>query len=373
MERAVLTGIGLFRVVALAWLVAVFALQRHDLAPGWHAALAVVLVAGAAAATLALSLLGARDATALTAATPVVAELVVGAALMALDGLVYAHGHVGSGESALAAAWPLAGVLTAGVAFGAAPGALAGVVIGLARVLSAPLNGLAASGYHSSLVVSFASTAILYALAGGVAGYAVSLLRTAEDEVSAARARDEVSRTLHDGVLQTLALVERQSDDPRLAGLAREQEQELRAFLAGYRTPPRPRGSAQTSGQLEEALRHAATRFEQRFGGRVEVVVAHDLDPVETPVADALVGAVTEALANAGKHGGAQRVTVFVEPGTDARLFCSVKDDGAGFDGAAVREGLGITGSIRGRLQAVGGRVEITSRIGEGTEVQLWV
>src|SRR5438132_215838 len=86
---------------------------------------------------------------------------------------------------------------------------------------------LVAAGRAPSLV----NTAVLYALSGVLAGYLFRLLVRAEREVSAARAREEVARTLHDGVLQTLALVERRAGDEALARLAREQERELREFL----------------------------------------------------------------------------------------------------------------------------------------------
>jgi signal transduction histidine kinase len=89
-------------------------------------------------------------------------------------------------------------------------------------------------------------------------------------------------------------------------------------------------------------------------------------------VADALVGAVSEALTNAGKHGGAKTVTVFAEP-TDGTLFCSIKDDGSGFDTSATNDGVGISRSIRGRIVEVGGRVEIDGHPGRGAEVRCWV
>ena len=87
----------------------------------------------------------------------------------------------------------------------------------------------------------------------------------------------------------------------------------------------------------------------------------------------ALVGAVGEALVNSGKHGRATRATIYVEPGEHGEVFCSVKDNGTGFDPATVTEGLGLRGSVRGRLEGVGGRVEIEGAPGRGAEVRMWL
>ena len=81
-------------------------------------------------------------------------------------------------------------------------------------------------------------------------------------------------------------------------------------------------------------------------------------------------------LTNAGKHADAERVVVYVEPADDvedgAALFVSVKDNGVGFETNAVAERIGMRDSIRSRIETVGGRVEISSRPGRGTEVRLW-
>jgi len=203
---------------------------------------------------------------------------------------------------------------------------------------------------------------VFYAVAGAVAGYVAALMRRAEREISAARAREELARTLHDGVLQTLALVERRTGDPALARLAREQERELRQHLFGSTSHP---------ADLPAALRAAAARFERSFDGRVEVVMAGDAHETRPERVEALAGAVGEALTNAGKHGGARRVTVFVDP--EDGLFCSVKDDGCGFDAATTAEGVGLSRSIRGRMEELGGKVEVASAAGAGTEVRLWL
>jgi signal transduction histidine kinase len=210
------------------------------------------------------------------------------------------------------------------------------------------------------------STIVLYALAGGLAGFVTARLRAAERRISLAQAREEVARTLHDGVLQTLAVVQRRSAEPELVRLAREQERELREFLFGTTS------AVGAGGDLGTRLRRAAARFEDRYGATARVVVAEDLPALPDRVVDAVAGAVGEALANAGKHGGAATVTVFAEP-TDGEVFCSVKDDGAGFDPSAVTESTGLRRSVRGRIADVGGRIEVDGRPGRGTEVRCWV
>jgi signal transduction histidine kinase len=329
-----------------------------------HRWLAIGLVAMALAVTIAATVALRSRPAALVAPAPVVVELAVGAGLVLCDGIAFGHGHAFSTSQSLGAVWPLAGILAAGVALGPVAATGAGVTLGVCRVVGTLVNG--ASIDTAGKVLSLTSTTVFYAMAGGVAGYVVRLLQRAEREISAARARDEVARTLHDGVLQTLAVIERRSDDPALARIAREQERELREYLFGADQRAGTRAS-----DLASQLRAAAARFEDSFGGRVEVLIADDLPHVAA--ADALTGAVGEALVNAGKHGGATRVTVFVEPGDDGGVFCSVKDDGAGFDPAVTREGIGLAQSIHARVADAGGRSEVRSRVGAGTEVCVWL
>ena len=127
------------------------------------------------------------------------------------------------------------------------------------------------------------------------------------------------------------------------------------------------------ASELEVLLRRQAGRFEDRHAARVDVIVARDVPRIDQSKADALVGAVGEALVNSGKHGGATKATVYVEPGARGEVFCSVKDNGTGFDPSTVTEGLGLGGSVRGRVEGVGGRVEIDGAPGRGTEVRMWL
>lgn len=372
MERSVWTGLAVFRWAGWAWMATVLVLARRSLE---HPVPAVIAVGLALAVTVLTTDLLRRAPARLSHPAAVGYEVAVGAALLLLDGYVYDDEHVFSSEQSLGVAWPLAGVLAAGTAFGPVAGAGAGLLMGVARAVSSTFAAAAAPSLDVATLVgplspaellSLVSTTVLYTLAGATAGYLTRLLRRAEREVSLARAREEVARTLHDGVLQTLAVVERRSDDPDLTRLARDQERELRAFLFGTQTDLVGRGD------LGDALREAAGRAERTYDLRVQVLVPDDLPRLSAERRGALVGAVGEALTNAGKHARARAVTVYVEP-ADGEVFCSVRDDGVGFDPATTPEGTGLTGSVRGRVTEVGGHVEVDARPGRGTEVRLRV
>lgn len=369
-----LRGLAAFRWLAWLWMATVLYLARRALD---RPVLAVALVAAALVVTVWLTSLLTRDTHRLLGRPAVGVEVGVALALQLADGFVYRAGHVFSGEQPLGVAWPIAGVLAAGIAFGPAVGGLVGLAMGLGRAVSSVLNVVPdpAQVWLGSLtaveVLSLVTTSVMYALAGGVGGYAYRLVRaaearitTAERQVAEAHAREEVARRLHDGVLQTLAVVERRADDPQLARLARDQERELRDYLFGA-----DRGAV-GHGTLGTRLREAAGRFESAFGGRAEVLVPDDLPELSEAGLEALVGAVGEALTNAGKHGRAARVIVYVEP-DEGGVTCSVRDDGEGFDPGAVTEGVGLSRSVRGRVAEVGGDVEVHSAPGRGTELRV--
>ena len=80
-----------------------------------------------------------------------------------------------------------------------------------------------------------------------------------------------------------------------------------------------------------------------------------------------------EAVQNAAKHSGADKVDVYAEV-TDTLVEVFVRDRGAGFDVDAVADDRhGVRGSILNRMARHGGRASIRSRPGDGTEVRLEV
>jgi signal transduction histidine kinase len=176
--------------------------------------------------------------------------------------------------------------------------------------------------------------------------------------------RAELSAHLHDSVLQTLTLIQRQAGDPdAIVKLARQQEHELRDWLYGRATP----GEATVRGEMDAIARDV----EARHGVTVDVVHVGDR-PLDAATR-AMTEATREALVNAAKHAGISTVSLYVENGPD-QTTVFVRDRGRGFDPAAVAaDRAGIRESIRGRLTRLGGTSEITSTLGEGTEVEMHV
>jgi len=96
-------------------------------------------------------------------------------------------------------------------------------------------------------------------------------------------------------------------------------------------------------------------------------------DAAMTDRTHALAQAVGEAITNAAKHSGSEKVSVFLE-GDGDHIEVFVADQGVGFDPERVPEDRqGIASSMIGRMKRSGGGAEIASTEGEGTEVRIWV
>jgi signal transduction histidine kinase len=239
---------------------------------------------------------------------------------------------------------------------------------GIALVLGAALLFLWAVGALSAASdVALAAIVVIVAIGLISAPFWWSMARRLGAERTArvrSQERAEVAAHLHDSVLQTLALMQKRAGDPdEVAKLARRQERELRSWLAGGE-PARPRE------RLADALRAAAEDVEEAHGAPVDAVVVGDAPLDER--SEALVAAAREALTNAAKFAsdaGPVHLYAEIENGS-ARVF--IDDRGPGFDPEAVpKDRRGVRESIIGRMKRYGGRAEIRSGAGEGTEVEL--
>jgi signal transduction histidine kinase len=182
-----------------------------------------------------------------------------------------------------------------------------------------------------------------------------------------AEERAQMAAHVHDSVLQTLALIQRSSDDPQnVVRLARAQERELRAWLFEGRPPG---AISEDATRLAEGVALIQRQVEADHGIAVQVVMVGDCELDDA--LRALLDAAREATVNAAKWSGAEQVSLYAEVEHDA-VMLYVRDRGRGFDPEALPEDRrGIAQSIRARVARFGGAAVIRSAPGEGAEVQL--
>ena len=202
--------------------------------------------------------------------------------------------------------------------------ATAGVaLVGLAAVLGLALLSAYAGGSGLAQVLL-----PLVVGGGALAVVAAPLLISALTRADGTRVRaareDErlhVAAHLHDSVLQTLALVQRQAHDPAaVARLARRQESELRAWMAGE--------VEHGTDTLAGALRDAVAEVEDEHGATVEVTILGDR-PLDRQ-GEALAAAAREALRNAARHAEGAPVFVFAQLDRDGpRRSCATRAPGS--------------------------------------------
>ncbi len=201
-------------------------------------------------------------------------------------------------------------------------------------------------------------------------------------------AREQIARTLHDGLQQLLFIVslnlEQQLNRDREVGaepseLLSEAKHHLDEATAAARSlhlelfPP----VLQRSG-LPAALTWLARWARERYKLNVQIEVDPSADSARKDIRTLVFESVRELLFNAFKHAQADRVTLALRLGADDQLCITVTDNGIGFEPSRLdsRSKAGQVGwglfSLRERLTLLGGRVDIDSAPGLGTRVHLF-
>ncbi|GAA2832697.1 DUF5931 domain-containing protein [Kitasatospora paracochleata] len=281
-----------------------------------------------------------------------------------MSGIIDDPARVHAGVPTLPTIWAAGSVLGFAGKGGWKPAVFAGAVVGAANIFG-----------HGGITPDNIHNIVLLLVAGGAIGHVIELARASEAVLTralqveaATRERERLSRDIHDGVLQVLALVHRQEGDAaELGRLAGEQERALRALMAGGPLPERPDGPTD--------LRRLVTPHADE-----RVTVSAPATPVLLPAGAAgeLAAAVAAALDNVRRHAGdGARAWILIEDEPDA-VTVSIRDDGPGFPAGRLAEAeqdgrLGVSQSIRGRLLDLGGTAELYSVPGEGAEVELRV
>lgn len=189
------------------------------------------------------------------------------------------------------------------------------------------------------------------------------------DGPACAEEREWVRGHLHDTALQILEFV---AGDGFGTGLSAAKI----ASLAGGAARDLHRWVQSVGGPLQPELvpeLELITEQARSLDPRVELVVGEIATPPTRDQVEALAGAVREAVTNARKHANASHVIVRVECDSDGRTAVTVTDDGIGFDveQAQSGNGLGVKGSIVGRMKRVGGHASLQDAPGGGTLVTL--
>jgi signal transduction histidine kinase len=232
-----------------------------------------------------------------------------------------------------------------------------------------PVGGAAFDEEAVRLVETFADQASV-ALEYGRAQRELSRLSVLDE-------RERIGRELHDGVIQSLFSVgmglqatAARSHDPevesRVEAAVAEIDRairDLRNYIFGLRP------GILADRQLEQALQDLAREFQEKSGVTTVTDIDAGVAAELAPRAADLVQVTREALSNVGRH--AQATTCRVSLHRDGELaVLEIDDDGQGFDASIPQTGHGLR-NLKDRGTAIGGRVTIESKAGEGTTVRI--
>lgn len=355
-----------FRLAALGYAVVLFLPVQDEYRRPWGAwAVLLVMAAWTAYLVVRRTVLGRRRRGPVLLAADLALAVAAVLSTLVLD----EPARIAAGAQTLPSIWVAGPVISYAVVAGWRAGLAAALVVGASDLVEVWPH---ASGQTLDSIVQLV-------LVGAVVGYSVELYSAGRRDLSravaveaAGRERERLAADIHDSVLQVLAYVQRRGTEvggeaAEIGRLAGEQEARLRAMIASGPGLPVPAGEADVKALVTGLARQGVT-------------VTGPADPVLLPadVAEAVRGAVAAALDNVDRHAGegaSAWVLVEDEPGL---VTVTVRDDGVGFAasrlGAAARAGrLGLAASIRGRIEEVGGHVDVLSAPGEGTEIELRV
>jgi signal transduction histidine kinase len=299
----------------------------------------------------------------------VLVDLAVTCGLMSLSPLIMSdHQLLTLNVPLITTIWACVPAVALGAVGGPAAGFAGGLTVGLFTYLAKRVPSLD----MLRDVVLLAGAGMVVGMASATARRSAVLLAQALRAEAATAERERLARSIHDSVLQVLARVRKRGlevggEAAELAKLAGEQEVALRNLVAAAPTDSTVDGEI----DLRPGLQLLATP-------RVQVSTPATQVMLKAATAGELHSLVREALSNVDKHAGADaRAWVLLED-LGEEVVLSVRDDGPGIPegriASAAREGrMGIAKSIKGRVESLGGTLELQTGPGEGTEWEVRV
>jgi signal transduction histidine kinase len=301
----------------------------------------------------------------------VLAEVAVVVVLMASTPVVASAQWTSANQAWPTTLWATNAVVSSAILAGPVPGMVTGLIV----------MGTAAALKGTIAVDLVRTPTILIELAVGLAvGMAASTARRAHAELeratrlaAALAERERLSRQVHDGVMQVLALVSRRGREiggeaAQLAEVAGEQERALRRLVSVADTAQDGGISVTDLGAL---LRGYAS-------DRVAVSLPAAAVYLDARVADEVLAATVNVLTNVERHAGPGAKAYVLLEDLGGSVVVSIRDDGPGIPAGRLAEAenegrVGVSKSIRGRMQALGGDAVLTTSEGGGTEWELTV
>lgn len=299
----------------------------------------------------------------------VVAELLIMAALILSTAMVASDQWMQDNQPVATTLWATNVTVSAAIQFGPFLGMGAGIVV--IAVSAALKDSISVNlGRHATIVIELA-VGLGVGMAALIARRAHAELERATRLAAALEERERLSREVHDGAIQVLALVARRGREiggatTELAELAGQQERALRRLVSGDGDLPTgervdlvPLLRARESDAVSTSLPATPVLLDAATAGELDAAVGNALDNVV-------------AHAGSGAH-----AYVLLEDLDDA-VVVSVRDDGPGIAAGrldeAVREGhIGVAKSIVGRMEWLGGSAKLTTGAGRGTEWELTI
>lgn len=358
--RGLWRGVDVYRCLALVYAVYTVWHRRDEIA---MPVAAVVVLAVLTAWTIVQTVRPMRTVRAYAV------ELVIACVAILMTRAIDDEAVITAGAKTIPSIWPAAAVIGIAILLGWRGGLVAAAIVTICIFLEV---GTPTGNTITNSVFVF--------LLGGCIGYCVDLARASHAALTeamrrdAARAeRDRLARTVHDGVLQTLSYIHRRAGDlggeaASLGAMAGEQERILRTLVGQHDLDVVDRAVA-GDADLRAALRHIE-------GEQVQLVAP--AAPIMLPrrVSDEMVAAVEAALDNVRKHAGTSARTWVLLDADGKDVSVTIRDSGQGLpegrlEEAATQGRLGVSSSIRGRLQDLGGTARISSGPSGGTTVEL--